>query len=80
MERDIMKDLLKWKNKSKRKPLLVRGARQVGKTWIIKEFAKAEFADSIYFVCDKKNETLAGIFADKPALNFCTPYELLVAT
>ena len=62
MERDIMKDLLKWKNKSKRKPLLVRGARQVGKTWIIKEFAKAEFADTIYFVCDKKNETLAGIF------------------
>ena len=62
MERDIMKDLLKWKNKSKRKPLLVRGARQVGKTWIIKEFAKAEFADQIYFVCDKKSEKLAGIF------------------
>lgn len=62
MKRDMMSDLLKWKNKKNRKPLLVRGARQVGKTWIIKEFAKSAFEDSIYMVCDQKNGALAGIF------------------
>lgn len=62
MKRDIMNNLLKWKSRKNRKPLLVQGARQVGKTWIIKEFARLEFKDSIYLVCDKKNEVLNEIF------------------
>ncbi|MEE0955246.1 MAG: ATP-binding protein [Eubacterium sp.] len=62
MKRDISADLLNWKNKKNRKPLLLRGARQVGKTWIIKEVAESAFEDSVYLVCDKKNDALAGIF------------------
>lgn len=40
MERLAIHELLKWKNKDYRKPLIVEGARQVGKTWLVKEFAR----------------------------------------
>ena len=43
-----MDDLIKWKNKKTRKPLLLYGARQVGKTYLVKEFAKKYFKDIIY--------------------------------
>ena len=43
-----MDDLIKWKNKKARKPLLLYGARQVGKTYLVKEFAKKYFKDIIY--------------------------------
>lgn len=43
MDRDVFKKLISWKNQSKRKPLLVRGARQVGKTFTIQTFGKMEF-------------------------------------
>jgi len=49
MKRAIYKDLLKWKNSSRRKPLLLKGARQVGKTWILKEFGKNEYEKTAYF-------------------------------
>ena len=39
MERLAIDELLKWKNKQYRKPLIIEGARQVGKTWLVKEFA-----------------------------------------
>ena len=38
MERVFYRDLLKWKESAERKPLIVQGARQVGKTWIMKHF------------------------------------------
>jgi predicted AAA+ superfamily ATPase len=43
MKREIIQYLEEWKNRSDRNPLILRGARQVGKTYIIEEFAKAEF-------------------------------------
>jgi len=43
-----MQDLIDWKNKKDRKPLLLYGARQVGKTHLVKEFAEIHFDDSIY--------------------------------
>ncbi len=43
-----MKDLISWKNNSKRKPLLLYGARQVGKTYLIKEFGKSYYENTIY--------------------------------
>ena len=43
MERSIMKDLVAWKNRADRKPLILLGARQIGKTYILKEFGKREF-------------------------------------
>lgn len=39
LERKLFTKLEHWKNKKKRKPLIIQGARQVGKTWIMKEFA-----------------------------------------
>ena len=43
MERYAMKDLKSWKARPERKPLIIRGARQVGKTWLMKEFGKNEY-------------------------------------
>ena len=63
MERDITQQLREWKKRKKRKPLIIRGARQVGKTWIIKRFASTDYKDSAYFVCDKNNSRLMGIFS-----------------
>jgi len=48
MERFAFKELIKWKNKQGRKPLVIRGARQVGKTWLMKEFGKKEYAQIAY--------------------------------
>ena len=49
MKRDIYKHLLAWKSSSRRKPLLLRGARQTGKTYILREFGQAEYARLHYF-------------------------------
>ena len=43
MERLAIDELLKWKNKQYRKPLIIEGARQVGKTWLVKEFARQNY-------------------------------------
>ena len=43
-----MQELITWKNKKNRKPLLIYGARQVGKTYLVKEFGKTYFKDIIY--------------------------------
>ena len=55
MERNAMQDLIKWKNKKNRKPLLLYGARQVGKTYLVKEFGKRYFKDVIYINFEKNN-------------------------
>jgi len=47
MKRYILEDLLNWKNSSNRKPLLLYGTRQVGKTWLVREFAALNYDDSI---------------------------------
>lgn len=61
MQRDIYTSLLLWKNKPSRKPLLLYGARQVGKTYILKEFGKNEYENFLYVNCDK-NEDVANLF------------------
>ena len=48
MKRALHSDLLNWKNDKKRKPLLLQGARQVGKTYLIHQFAQKEYNDLIY--------------------------------
>ena len=54
MKRKVYTELLKWKENSNRKPLILRGARQVGKTWIMKEFGKNEYRNFIYVNCDNE--------------------------
>ena len=56
MKRDIYKKLLDWKRNKNRKPLIIDGARQVGKTWIIKEFGTNEYKSMAYINCDKTTE------------------------
>ncbi len=63
MKRKILKDLKKWKESKHRKPLILKGARQVGKTWILKEFGKKEFANYKYLNFEDDYE-LHGIFED----------------
>ena len=48
MKRTLYASLLSWKNASNRKPLILQGARQVGKTWLMKEFGKKEFEQVVY--------------------------------
>ena len=61
MKRTIYDSLLNWKDKSRRKPLLLTGVRQCGKTYILKEFGKREFKDLAYFNFDG-NEGLHSVF------------------
>lgn len=58
-----MKELVKWKNKKNRKPLLLYGARQVGKTYLVKMFAEEEFEDIIY-VNFETNEIIGDLIKD----------------
>ena len=61
MERLVLQQLKEWKNRKDRKPLIVNGARQVGKTWTLREFAKREYAKEAYVIC-RKNELVEQIF------------------
>lgn len=56
MERLVMSNLVEWKNSKYRKPLLLKGVRQVGKTWILKEFAKRHYKNIAYFNFDENPE------------------------
>lgn len=56
MERLILKQLLTWKNSPYRKPLILKGVRQVGKTWILKEFGKRYYENTAYFNFDENEE------------------------
>lgn len=50
MERECLKNLIEWNDSRKRKPLVLMGARQVGKTWLMEEFAKREFGEDYVIV------------------------------
>ena len=56
MERFILNDLIKWKNSKYRKPLILKGVRQVGKTWILKEFGSRYYENIAYFNFDENPE------------------------
>ena len=49
MERLILNKLLEWKSSPYRKPLILKGVRQVGKTWILKEFGRRYYDNTAYF-------------------------------
>ena len=76
MDRKIMQNLVKWKNKAKRKPLIMQGARQVGKTWILKHLGEKHFKRIAYINFDNNPEwkrclrrlqhsAVAGCFQDR---------------
>lgn len=61
MKRDAISDLIHWKNSEDRKPLVMRGARQVGKTWLMQEFGKNYYHSVVYFNFDEE-DALKSIF------------------
>ena len=56
MERFILSELIKWKESKYRKPLILKGVRQVGKTWILKEFGRRYYEGIAYFNFDENLE------------------------
>lgn len=62
MYRVAMERLLKWKASRRRKPLIIEGARQVGKTWLMKEFGKSAYRDTVYINFDA-NSRMSDLFA-----------------
>ena len=62
MDRQRMADLVCWKNKTNRKPLIIRGARQTGKTWLMKSFGATHFAKTAY-VSFYQNNRMQRLFA-----------------
>lgn len=68
MERTAIKYLYEWKDKENRKPLIIRGARQVGKTWLMKEFGKKEYAQTAY-VNFESSKILKDLFSEDYNIN-----------
>ena len=63
MYREKIKELEEWKDAADRKPLIIRGARQVGKTWIMREFGRNNYKNVAYINFDG-NERMARLFED----------------
>lgn len=61
MKRNAIEELKKWKVSDERKPMVLRGARQVGKTWLMKEFGRTNYESFVYFNFDEEDE-LKSIF------------------
>jgi len=61
LKRKAIHDLTNWKANAERKPLVLKGARQVGKTWLMKEFGKTQYKNYVYFNFDEEDE-LKSIF------------------
>lgn len=68
MYRIAIEKLLKWKESKRRKPLIIEGARQVGKTWLMKEFGRLAYADTVYINFDS-NSRMAELFASDLDIN-----------
>lgn len=62
MYRIAIEKLYKWKNSKRRKPLIIEGARQVGKTWLMKEFGEQAYSDTVYINFDS-NSRMADLFS-----------------
>ena len=62
MERNILAQLIDWQHKTSRKPLILNGARQVGKTYILREFGRTQYKSTAYINCDN-NDVVTKIFS-----------------
>jgi len=80
MTRTAIGDLLKWKNDKHRKPLIIRGARQVGKTWLMKEFGKTYYKNTVYINFDNNKRMQELFTADLSIERIITGLELYSGT
>ena len=65
MKRSALSDLIRWKSDPDRKPLVVRGARQVGKTWLMREFGRIAYENVVYISFDEQVEVKSLFETDK---------------
>ena len=56
MKRNAIHELINWKSDEERKPMVLKGARQVGKTWLMKEFGRSCYDSFVYFNFDEDDE------------------------
>jgi hypothetical protein len=68
MKRNAIQDLITWKSSVDRKPLVLKGARQVGKTWLMKEFGRQYYKNYVYFNFDEEDELKSIFEANKNPL------------
>ena len=68
MYRTAIERLYKWKKSKSRKPLIIEGARQVGKTWLMKEFGKQAYEKTVYINFDS-NSRMAELFSSDLDIN-----------
>lgn len=79
MERSILDALKQWKSSSRRKPLILNGARQVGKTWILKHFGATYYDNVAYLNCDHE-PMAANLFEDYDTNRIIRMLEVLTRT
>jgi predicted AAA+ superfamily ATPase len=77
MKREIFQSLIEWKTRKDRNPLILRGARQVGKTFIVEEFAKSEFKNCLKINLEEKPE-LKKLFFDNDVKRILTELSILL--
>lgn len=81
MKRNTTEQLLAWKVQARRKPLILRGARQVGKTWVVTDFAKTHFKGSVHIIDLEKHPEWHRIFeGDLVAKKILSQLEVLLST
>ena len=78
MYRNAMNDLYKWKAKKDKKPLIIRGARQVGKTWLMRGFGRIAFDDMVYINFDNNSQMKELFSLDMRIERIITGLELYV--
>ena len=76
MERNVEKKLVAWKESEDRKPLILSGARQVGKTWMLQEFGKRYFKNTVVCNFDKDKE-IGQLFVNKSPDRIVSNLELM---
>lgn len=79
MKRKIYNSLLKWKESALRKPLILQGARQIGKSWILKEFGRNEYENVAYISCDSE-PLVSELFADYDIPRIIRSVEAITST
>lgn len=75
MKRKIINQLIEWQNSSDRKPLILQGARQIGKTYIVNEFASTQYQNSVYCNFEKETE-LASFFENLSTLEIIKKFSV----
>ncbi|MFA6990376.1 MAG: AAA family ATPase, partial [Candidatus Gastranaerophilaceae bacterium] len=78
MKRKAIQELIQWKSKKSHKPLIIRGARQVGKTWLMKEFGKTEYKQTAYINFDSNDRMLTLFSKDLNVERLVTGLEIEV--